>query len=160
MLLLVKIWQVSSCGKINAAPGNLFTDIWSWQSFVPSCNVFNCLFLLDVQNEYSCYRDSSVIHGWFVYCAFEKCTACRSHWKSDFGCRRFQNRAYSVALVWGVRGLKSIKRFWLHLIAFRSSISTGKPKQLLSLMCLFSGFLESSVVYAASLWTRQWSDLK
>ena len=37
--------------KIYAATGNLFTDSWSWQSFVSSCDVFNCLFLLDVQNE-------------------------------------------------------------------------------------------------------------
>ena len=37
--------------KIFATSGNLFTDSWSWQSFVSSCDVFNCLFLLDVQNE-------------------------------------------------------------------------------------------------------------
>ena len=35
-------------------------------------------------------------------------------------------------------------------MTFRSSISTGKPEQLLSLMCFFfSGFLKSDVVYAA-----------
>ena len=33
-----------------------------------------------------------------------------------------------------------------HLMTFRSSISTGKPEQLLSLMCFFFfGFLKSSV---------------
>ena len=37
--------------KIYAASGNLFTDSWSWQSFVSPCGVFNCLFLLDVRNE-------------------------------------------------------------------------------------------------------------
>ena len=37
--------------KIYAASGNLFTDSWSWQSFVSSCDIFNCLFLLDEQNE-------------------------------------------------------------------------------------------------------------
>ena len=37
--------------KIYTASGNFFTDSWSWQSFVLSCDVFNCLFLLDVQNE-------------------------------------------------------------------------------------------------------------
>ena len=37
--------------KIYAASGNLLTDSWSWQSFVLSCNVLNCLFLLGVQNE-------------------------------------------------------------------------------------------------------------
>ena len=37
--------------KIYAASGHLFTDSWSRQSFVSSCDVFNCLFLLNVQNE-------------------------------------------------------------------------------------------------------------
>ena len=37
--------------KIYAASGNLLTDSWSWQGFVSSCDVFNCLFLLDVPNE-------------------------------------------------------------------------------------------------------------
>ena len=30
--------------KIYAASGNLFTDSWSWQSFVSSYDVINCLF--------------------------------------------------------------------------------------------------------------------
>ena len=35
-----------------------------------------------------------------------------------------------------------------HLMTFRSSISTGKPEQLLSLMCVFFfGFLTSSVLF-------------
>ena len=29
----------------------VYFDSWSWQSFVSTCDVFNCLFLLDVQNE-------------------------------------------------------------------------------------------------------------
>ena len=38
--------------KIYAASGNLFSNSWSWQSFVsPSCHVFNYLFPLDVKNE-------------------------------------------------------------------------------------------------------------
>ena len=37
--------------KIYAASGNLLTDSWRWQSFVSSSDVFNCLFLLDIQNE-------------------------------------------------------------------------------------------------------------
>ena len=31
-------------------------------------------------------------------------------------------------LAWCVRGLKSLKRFWPYLIAFRSCISNGKPE--------------------------------
>ena len=34
-----------------AVSGNLLTDSWSWESFVSSCDVLNCLFLLGVQNE-------------------------------------------------------------------------------------------------------------
>ena len=40
--------------KIYTACGNLLTDRWSWQSFVLSCDVLSCLFLLGdfgVQNE-------------------------------------------------------------------------------------------------------------
>ena len=48
----------------------------------------------------------------FIALLVEKCAACQSHWKSDFGWHRFKNWAYSLALVRGVRGLKSIKRFW------------------------------------------------
>ena len=70
--------------KIYAASGNLFSDSWSWQSFVsPYCHVFNCVFPLDVQNEYSCYHDSSVIHGWFVY------------WVYGWEMRRFRMATFS-----------------------------------------------------------------
>ena len=51
MLWLVKIWQVSSRGKFMQ---HLQTCLL-WQlkltEFVPTCDVFNCLFPLDVQNE-------------------------------------------------------------------------------------------------------------
>ena len=47
VLWLVKIWQVSSCSILKV----VYFDSWSWQSFVSTCDVFNCLFLLDVQNE-------------------------------------------------------------------------------------------------------------
>ena len=59
--------------KIYAASGNLLTDSWSWLGFVShsSCDVFNCLFLLDVLSETELLtRLFCVIHGWFVYCAF------------------------------------------------------------------------------------------
>ena len=29
----------------------VYFDSWTWQCFVPTCDAFNCLFLLDVQNE-------------------------------------------------------------------------------------------------------------
>ena len=81
--------------------------------------------------------------GLLIALLVQKCTACRSHWKSDFGWHRFEKWAYSLALAWRVqRGLKSLKRFWPDLMTFRTSISTGKPEQLLSLMCFFFRFPE------------------
>ena len=53
LLRLVKIWQVSSCGKFRQHLESclLWQLNWSWQSFVSTCDVFNFLFPLDVQNE-------------------------------------------------------------------------------------------------------------
>ena len=52
MLWLVKVWQASSCGIIYTASWNLL-KLCQLQltEFVSICNVFNCLFPLDVQNE-------------------------------------------------------------------------------------------------------------
>ena len=36
---------------------------WSWQSFVATCDVFNCLFPLDVQNEIQLPSGVFYIHG-------------------------------------------------------------------------------------------------
>ena len=41
--------------------------------------------------KYSCYQDFSVIPGWFVYWVLvEKCAACPSQRKSDFGWNNFR----------------------------------------------------------------------
>ena len=48
---LLKIWQVSSCGNLYSILKLVYFDSWSWQSFLSTCDVFNCLFPLDVQNE-------------------------------------------------------------------------------------------------------------
>ena len=50
--------------KIYAASGNVCTDSWNWQSLVSPCDVF---FRWVFKMKYSCYQDSSVIYGWFVY---------------------------------------------------------------------------------------------
>ena len=107
--------------------------------------------------KYSCYQDCSVIHGWFVYCAF----GWKMHRLSKSLEIRFRMASFSKMslLTCPCSRHKSLKRLWPHLMTFRSSISTGKPEQLLSLMCFFSGFLKSSVVYATGLCTRQWSTI-
>ena len=50
ILWLVKSWQVSSCGQIMQHLESCL--LWQLKlSFVSTCDVFNCLFPLDVQNE-------------------------------------------------------------------------------------------------------------
>ena len=52
MLWLVKIWQVSSCVKfMQHILKVVYFDRWSWQSFESTCDVFDCLFPLNVQKE-------------------------------------------------------------------------------------------------------------
>ena len=96
--------------------------------------------------------------GLFIGLSVEKCAACESHWKSDFGWHR-------VHLAWCVRGLKSVKRFCPYLIAFWSCISTGKPEWLcfgcfvvVSFSFFFSGFMKSSAVYAAKHVCKIWDN--
>ena len=150
MLWLVKNWQVSSWGKFSAATGNLFTDSWSWQIFVSSCDVFNCLFPLDVQTEikqlsrFFCYLWLVCLLGFWL----RNAPLVKVIWNpiSD-------GIVFVFHLAWCVRGLKSLKRFWPYLMVFRSCILTGKPEKLLYSMFFFSAFMKSSVDYAASLCT-------
>ena len=55
-----------------------------------------------------------------------------------------------VYIDWCIKGLQSLKRYWLFLIPFRSCISNGKPEKLLYLMFVFFGsnLMKSSGVYA------------
>ena len=78
--------------KTFAASGNLLTDSWSWESFVSSCDVINCLFLLGVQNEIQLLSRlfCKFVAVLFIALFVDKCTACQGHWKSDFGWHRFQ----------------------------------------------------------------------
>ena len=74
--------------------------------------------------KYSYYQESSVIHGWFVYWVFV--WEIRRLSKSEI---RFRMASFSFFhLVWCGRELKSLKRFWPHLIASKSYISNGKPE--------------------------------
>ena len=89
----------------------------------------------------SCYQDSSVFHGWFVYCAFvwemhrlSKSLEIRV-WMASFSKMSLLTCPCSRR-----KRVESLKRFRPHLMAFRSSISTGKLELLLSLMCFFFFF--------------------
>ena len=82
ILWLVKIWQVSSIAeKLCSILKVVYFNSWSWQSFVPTCDVFNCLFLLDVQNEIQLLSVKSLLlfmAGLFTGFLAEKCVACQN----------------------------------------------------------------------------------
>ena len=69
MLWLVKIWQVSSCGKLCSILELVFFDSWNWQSFVSTRDVFDCLFALDVQNEIQ-LLSRVFCHTWRLVCLY------------------------------------------------------------------------------------------
>ena len=51
MLWLVKIDRWIHAANLCSILKLVYFDSWSWESFVSTCDVFNCLFPLDVQNE-------------------------------------------------------------------------------------------------------------
>ena len=101
-------------------------DSWSWQSFLSTCNVFNCPLPLNVQNEIQllsrvfCYSWLVCLLGFWL----------RNASLSD-------GIVFVFHLAWCVRGFKSLKRFWPYFIAFRSCISSGKAELLLYVMFVF-----------------------
>ena len=124
--------------KIYAASGNLFTDSCSRQSVVSSCDVFNCLFLLDVQNEIQWLSRFFCI-SWLV-CLLRFCLRNAPLVKvigNPSFCHRFQKMSILTCPCWRLKRVESLKWFWPHSMPFRSSISTGKPELLLFLMCFF-----------------------
>ena len=67
----------------------VYFDSWSWQSLCQLVMFLTVFFHWMYKMKYSCYQESSVIHGWFVYWVLvEKCVGCQSR-KSDFGWHRF-----------------------------------------------------------------------
>ena len=97
----------------------VYFDGWSWQSFVSTCDFFNCLFLLDVQTWNTAAIKSILLFMASLFIGFlvERCVACQGR-KSDFRWQRFR---FSPCL-------KTVKRYWPCLIPFRSCISNGKPE--------------------------------
>ena len=82
--------------------------------------------------------------GLFIALLVDKCNACQSDWKSDFGWHHFQKWAYSLALAWGVRGLKSLKRFW----------NTWWPSEAASRLVSLSNYCLWCVFFFSVSWSR------
>ena len=102
----------------------VYFDSCSWQSFVSTCEVFNCLFSLDVQNEIQ------LLSGVFCY-SWLVCLL--GFWLRNTSLVKVRNPisdgiVFVFHLAWCVRGLQSLKRYWPYLIPFRSCISNGKPE--------------------------------
>ena len=136
MLWLVKIWQVSLCGKFMQHLETCFlwqlkltefcVNLWCFQlSFSTGCTKCNTAAIKSLL-----LFMAGLFIGFLVF-------ACKSG-KSDFGWHRFL-----FHLPWYVRGFKSLKRFWPYLTAFRICISNGN----------IYNFMKSSTVYWASLCT-------
>ena len=123
LLWLVKIWQVSSCSKfILHLETCLLWHLKLTEFFCRLVMFFTVFFHWMHKMKYSCYQQSSVIHGWFVYwiCGWEMRRL--SSRKSDFGWLRFRFSPCWMLVE------KSLERFWPYLMAFRSCISNGKPE--------------------------------
>ena len=124
--------------KIYAASGNLLTDSWSWQSFVSSCDVLNCLFLLGVQNEIQ-LLSRLFCNSWLV-CLLRFMLTNRRLSKSleiRFRMASFSRMSLLTRPCLRRKRVEKSPAILEHLMTFRSSISTGKPEQLFSLMCFF-----------------------
>ena len=123
MLWLVKIWPVSSCGKFMQ---HLETCLlWELKltvlcQFVMFLTVF---FHWMYKMKFCCYQEASR-----VFCLL-------GFWLRNTSLDKVRNLisdgiVFVFHLAWCVlkRGLKSMKRYWPYLMAFRSCISNGKPE--------------------------------
>ena len=98
--------------------------------------------------KYSCYQDCSVIHGWSVYCAlcWEMHRLSIKSLEIRFRMASFSKLSLLTCPCLRRKRVEKSQAILEHLMTFRSSSSTGKLEQLLSLMCFFFfGFLKSSV---------------
>ena len=141
MLWLAKIWQVSSCEKFMQ---RLETCLAEADRVLCHLLMFlTVFFYLIYKMKYSSYHDCSVIHLWFVYCAF----GWEMHRLSKSLEIRFRMASFSKMSLLTCpclrrKRVEKSQAILEHLMTFRSSISTGKPEQLLSLMCFFFRFPE------------------
>ena len=88
--------------------------------------------------KYSCYQDCSVIHGWLVYYAFCWQMHCLSKsLEIRFRMTSFSKMSLLTCPCLRRKRVEKSQAILEHLMTFRSSISTGKPEQLLSLMWFF-----------------------
>ena len=123
----------------------VYFDSWSWQSFVSTCDAFNCLFVLDVQNEIQ-LLSRVFCYSWLV--------CLLGFWLRNTSLVKVGNPisdgiVFVFHLAWCVRGLKSLKRFWPYLIVFSASRMVSLSNYCIWCLFFISNLMKSSVVYAA-----------
>ena len=106
--------------KIYAVSRYLFTDIWSWQSFVSSCYVLTVFLQWIYKMKNSCYQRILLLFLTGLFIGLRRLT--KSNWESSF------SKFSLLHLAGCVRRLESLKLFWPYLMVFTSCISTGKPE--------------------------------
>ena len=126
----------------NAASWNLFTLTAEADRVFCQLVMFFTVFPHWMHKmKYSCYQQSSVIHGWFVYWIFG--WEMRRLSKSQI---RFRMTSFSFFTL--------LDAGWkVPQAAFRSSISNGKSGVIIVFVFCISNFMKSSAVYEASLCT-------
>ena len=89
--------------------------------------------------KYSCYQHCSVIHGWSVYCAlcWQMHRLSIKSLEIRFRMASFSRMSLATCPCLRRKRVEKSPAILEHLMTFRSSVSTGKPEQLLSLMCFF-----------------------
>ena len=124
----------------------VYFDNWSWQSFVSTCDVCNCLFPLNiVQNEIQlltrvfCYSWLVCLSGFWL----------RNTSLVKVGNPISDGIVFVFHLGWCVRGLKSLKRFWPYLIVFSASPMVSLSNYFIWCLFFISNSMKSSVVYGA-----------
>ena len=106
-----------SMRKIYAASWILFTLTAEADRVLSTCDVFNCLFPLDVQNE------TQLLSGVFCY-SWLVCLL--GLWLRNTSLTKVGNLisdgiAVGFHLAWCLRGLPSLKRYWPYLTPFRAT---------------------------------------
>ena len=125
MFWLVKIGQVSSCGKFMQPLETCLLWQLKLTEFCVNLRCFiSCLFPLDVQNEIQ-LLSRVFCYSWLV--------CLLGFWLRNTSLVKVGNPisdgiVFVFHLAWCVRGFKSLKRFWPYLIPFRTCISNVKPE--------------------------------
>ena len=124
----------------------VYFDSWSWQSFVSTCDVFNCLFPLNIV-----LNDIQLLSRVFCY----SWLVCLSgFWLRNTSLVKVGNPisvgiVFVFDLAWRVRGLKSLKLFWPYLIVFSASRMVSMSNYFIWCLLFICSSMKSSVVYGA-----------